>query len=544
VRWVDVPGADLVFTTDFVAWFVDLHDRFAERVTEVRAHRGADLEAALSRATVPGPLPPNQATEEPWSIGELPAALWHRGIEISGPAAVTPMLINALNPGLDGQRAVGDLDDDEDSAGHCLADTVQAARNRVAALEGTLEYDDPGRGRRYSLEAGTLPFFMHRERGWHLDEPDLRIDGRPVSATLLGTALTLFHAGRSHGALGEPIQFYLPKCESVEEVRLYRDLFDHARASVQHLRNAEIFGIVLIESLPAVWQMEEMLHALGPYAAGLNAARWDLQASLLEFSMTDAAAIWPDRFAVDIKTTPFLADIFRRLVAVCRRHGAVPIGGMATALPHRDPAVNDAAAAAIRADKVWEANEGFVRGWVAHVHHMQAAAEPFRAIATDPRAGVADRLRPVRIETPSGVVTEEGTRRNVRTLIEYVEGWLQGRGAKGIDSLEPHPGARPALMEDLATARISVAQTAQRVRHGAQCSDTDRRHDVALVQTIAKTELHDILGRRAPETHDRYEAAAAISLRWLHRYLELDFTSLGSFTRTELLADADRAEAL
>jgi malate synthase len=546
LRWIDVPGADVVFTTDFVAWFVGVHDRFAERVAGVRVLRGAALDAALSHAAGPAPLAPSQATREPWSVGELPAALWQRGVEISGPAAATPMLINALNPGPDGRRAVGDLDDDEDSAGHCLADTVQAARNRVAALEGTLEYDDPARGRSYRLEAGKLPFFMHRERGWHLDEQDLRIDGRPVSATLLGTALTLFHAGRSHGALGEPIQFYLPKCESVEEVRLYRDLFDYARASVPHLRNADIYGIVLIESLPAVWQMEEMLHALGPYGAGLNAARWDLKASLLEFSMTDAAAIWPDRFAVDIKTTPFLADIFRRLVAVCRRHGAVPIGGMATALPHRDPAVNEAAAAAIRADKEWEANEGFVRGWVAHIHHMQAAAAPFRAIATDPRAaeGAGDRLPPVRIETPSGVVTEEGTRRNVRTLIEYVEGWLQGRGAKGIDSLESRPGARPALMEDLATARISVAQTAQRVRHGARCWDTDRRHDVALVRTIAKTELHDILGRRAADTHDRYEAAAAISLRWLDRYLELDFASLGSFTRSELLADADRAVAL
>jgi malate synthase len=546
VGWVAVPGADLVLTPDFVAWFVGLHDRFAERVIDLRAQRGATLDAALSHAAAPGPLPPSQATTEPWSIGELPAALWQRGVEISGPAAATPMLINALNPGLNGQRAVGDLDDDEDSGGHCLADTVQAARNRVAALEGTLAHDDRARGRAYRLEPGPLPFFMHRERGWHLDEPDLRIDGRPVSATLLGTALTLFHAGRSHTARGEPIQFYLPKCESVDEVRLYRDLFDHARASVQHLRNADILGIVLIESLPAVWQMEEMLHALGPYSAGLNAARWDLQASLLEFSMTDAGAVWPDRFAIDVKTTPFLADIFRRLVAVCRRHGAVPIGGMATALPHRDPAVNEAAAAAIRSDKEWEAKEGFVRGWVAHIHHMQAAAEPFQAIATDPRTveRAGDRLPPVRIETPAGVVTEEGTRRNVRTLIEYVEGWLQGRGAKGIDSLETRPGARPALMEDLATARISVAQTAQRVRHGARCSDTDRRHDVALVRTIAKTELHDILGRRATETHDRYEAAATIALQWLHRYLELDFASLGSFTRTELLADADRADAL
>ena len=251
----------------------------------------------------------------------------------------------------EGERAVGYLDDDEDSGGHSLADTIQAARNRKAALEGTLSADDAGRGKSYRVEPGPLPFFMHRERGLYLDEPDLTIDGRPVPATLLGIAATLFHAGRLQAGRGESINFYLPKTESVNEIKIYRAIFDHARARIPHLGQASIRAIILVESLPAAFEMEEMLHALGVYGAGLNAARWDLKASLIEYAMTNPAGVWPDRFDVDIKTTPFLANLFRRLVAVCLRHGAVPIGGMATALPSRDEEVNRQAAAAIRADK-------------------------------------------------------------------------------------------------------------------------------------------------------------------------------------------------
>jgi malate synthase len=298
------------------------------------------------------------------------------------------MRIHALNPGPDGRRAVGYLDDDEDSGGHTLADTLQAAWNRTAAL--------------------------------------------------------------------------------------YRDLFD----------------------------------------------------------------------------TPFLADLFRRLVAVCARHGAVAIGGMATALPGGDAEVDREAAAAIRADKEWEAAAGFRRGWVAHIHHMGTAAAPFverwREGAPPPPSD-PERF-PLRIETPAGRVTEDGTRRNLRVLLEYLEGWLRGRGAKGIDSLAGRPGRRPALMEDLATARISVAQTAQRLRHGALCADSGRRHDVRLVRRLLDEELADILARLPagadPGARERYEASRGIALAWLRRYLELDFTSLGAFTRAQLLAQASARDPL
>ncbi len=179
-----------------------------------------------------------------------------------------------------------------------------------------------------------------------------------------------------------------------------------------------IRAIPLVEALPAVYQMEEMLHALGPYGAGLNAARWDLKASIFEFVMADPGSVWPDRFGVDIKTTPFLANIFRRLVAVCLKHGAVPIGGMATALPSSDPEVNRVAAEAIRADKVWEAEQGFIRAWVAHIFHMKTAADPFRTLhgsgrkpkAGDGRSGQlsdhGSRCRPV----PSRSRARAGTR--------------------------------------------------------------------------------------------------------------------------------------
>lgn len=174
------------------------------------------------------------------------------------------MVVQALNPGPEGERAVGYLDDDEDSGGHSLADTVQAARNRKAALEGTLSADDPQRGKSYRVEPGPLPFFMHRERGLCLDEPEVTIDGRAVPAALLGIGATLFHAGRLQSQRGESINFYLPKTESVDEVRLFRAVFDHSRSHLPHLADASIRAIILIESLPAVFEMEEMLFALGP----------------------------------------------------------------------------------------------------------------------------------------------------------------------------------------------------------------------------------------------------------------------------------------
>src|SRR5439155_315878 len=363
-------GAARLFTPAFCEYVVRLHDALGARALELRERRDEVLQRALQQHVMPGHPPVGAATRGSWRVPAVPDDLKRPGIEISGPCSITSMFINALNPGPEGERAAGDLDDDEDSGGHRLVDTVRATHNRLAAVNRELAFEDRERGRSYRLAPGELPFFMHRERGLHLDEPDVTIDGKPVNAAILGTALTLFYAGRAQ----------------------------------------------------------------------------------------------PDRFGVDIKTTPFLANIFRRLVAICLARGAVPIGGMATALPSNDPEVNRVAGETIRKDKEWEAAQGFIRAWVAHIFHMKTAADPFRKLigsgwTPTPEMAKPDNY-PVRIEVPAGAVTVEGTRRNARMLIEYVEGWLNGRGAKGIDSLEGKPGVHPALMEDLATGRMSVAQIA------------------------------------------------------------------------------------
>jgi len=540
VRFAPAEGAARLFTPTFCEYLARLHDTLGARARELRARRDEGLRRALRDHVMPGHPPPSAATTGDWRVPPVPDELRKPGIEISGPCSITSMFINALNPGPEGERAEGDLDDDEDSGGHRLIDTVRATENRLAAVNRELAFEDQERGRSYRIAPGELPFFMHRERGLHLDEPDVTVDGQPVNAAILGTALTLFFAGRAQADRGQGIYFYLPKLEHAPEARWYRDLFDRSREHLPGLRNATIRAVVLVESLPCVYEMEEMLWELGPYAAGLNAARWDLKASIFEFVMADPTQVWPDRFGVDIKTTAFLANIFRRLVGICLKRGAVPIGGMATALPSNDPVVNRVAGEAIAKDKEWEAAQGFVRGWVAHIFHMKTAADPFKKLVGSGWTPTPEMAKPetypVTIEVPAGPVTLDGTRRNARMLVEYLEGWLNGRGAKGIDSLEGKPGVHPALMEDLATGRMSVAQIAQRIRHHARDGQAGVAHDFALVKKLLQEELGDILSRRPQhaEVETRYRQAMKVGLRWVKNYTELNFRSLGSYTRAEL----------
>ena len=543
VQFAPVEGAAALLTPEFRDYLVRLCDEFAPRAHALRAKRDERLVRALKQGRLPEPLPASAITTTDWKVPPVPKDLATPGIEISGPCSITSMFINALNPGPEGERAEGDLDDDEDSAGHRLIDTVRACHNRLAAVNHELQHVDRERNREYRIAPGELPFFMHRERGLHLDEPEVTVDGQPVSAAILGTALTLYYPGRAQASRGQGIYFYLPKVDGAEECAWYRDVFDRSRALLPFLKDATIRAIPLVEALPAVYEMEEMLHALGPYAAGLNAARWDLKASIFEFVMADPNSVWPDRFGVDIKTTPFISNIFRRLVAVCLKHGAVPIGGMATALPNPDPEVNRVAAESIKADKVWEAEQGFIRAWVAHIFHMKTAADPFRKMhgggTWKPRPEMLKpESYPVRIEVPAGPITLEGTRRNARMVVEYVEGWLQGRGAKGIDSLAGKPGVHPALMEDLATGRMSVAQIAQRIRHAVKTNQGPAAtHDAALVKRLLQEECDDILRlmkTRDAQTEERYRKAVKIAQRWIKNYLELDYRSLGSYTRADL----------
>ena len=293
---------------------------------------------------------------------------------------------------------------------------------------------------------------------------------------------------------------------------------------------------MLVESLPIALNMENILFSLGKYAAGFNAARWDLKASVLEFIMGRPDLVWPDRFEVNVASTPFMVSIFRHLVAVCLKHGGVPIGGMATALPSRDEDINKMAASSITSDKTWEAENGFLRGWVAHIYHMETASKPFKDLHSSGWAPTEDMKNPELYSLsninlkPDGELTKEGTRRNVRTIIEYLEGWFNGRGAKGIDSLEGVAGKRPALMEDLATARISIAQTAQRIMHSSICHDTGDAHSKKFTEEMFNQEFQDIISIR-PEKEEIYERARNLGIDWLNNYLDFNFDPLSYYQR-------------
>lgn len=556
-----VEGSQELFTPQFTEFLLALHDRFTTQIHVFREKRAAILNKALRQGIQPSHLAVSKINTGDWQVPQVPQELRKPGIEITGPASITGMFINALNPGPSGIRAEGDLDDDEDAAGHRFIDTITATHNRLKAVNRSLSFYDSRRDKEYKIQDGDLPFFMHRERGLHLDESDVLIDHKPVPAAILGTALTLFHAGRAQIQREQGIYFYLPKLESSEEAGFWKDFFDFSTKWLCFPKSAVIRAIPLIESLPAAYQMEEILYSLGPYAAGLNAARWDFKASIFEFIMTDSNSVWPDRFGVDIKTTDFLANIFRRLVAICLKRGAVPIGGMATALPSKNTSINEAAAATIRADKEWEAQQGFIRAWVAHIYHMKTAADPFKEIHTNnwhPSAEMSDPDNyPIEIKVPKGPITIEGSRRNVRMVIEYLEGWLNGRGAKGINSLSSKPGISPSLMEDLATGRMSVAQIAQRILHGAADSKTGRKHDFNLVKRLLNEEVEDILDILRKnnanadksvqvnyrETETRYLKAVKIAMQWIKNYTDLNFRSLGSYTRIELESIATNEDA-
>ena len=553
----EFEGISDLFTDEFIAFLVSLHDEFTDRIHQLRQKRREVLTKALNQGVLPDFLPPSEATTTNWVVPDVPEDLKRPGIEITGPASVTNMFINALNPGPDGTRAEGDLDDDEDAGGHRFIDTLTSARNRLAAVERTLEYTNPITSKHYSIQDGEIPFFMHRERGLHLDEEEVSIDGIPIPAAILGTALTLFYAGRAQIGRGQGVYFYLPKMEAAEEATLWRDFFDFSSQYLNLPKSAVIRAIPLVESLPLAYQMEETLFSLGPYAAGLNAARWDFKASIFEFIMPDSKSVWPDRFGVDVKTTEFLSNIFRRLVAVCLKHGAVPIGGMATALPSRDTEVNTNATTTITADKEWEAKQGFLRAWVAHIFHMKTAAEPFKQLRNsgwEPTDYMKNPENyPVELQVPDGPITTAGTRRNARMVIEYLEGWLDGRGAKGIDSQAGQPGIHGPLMEDLATGRMSVAQIAQRIIHGAKDSDTGEATDFILVKTLLQEELDNILllikkdlseGNEFDSIEDRYRKAYKIAMRWIKNYTEFNFRSLGSYSHTELEEIASLKDAL
>jgi malate synthase len=370
-------------------------------------------------------------------------------VEITGPVE-RKMMINALNSGASCFMA-----DFEDSLSPTWANVTRGQANLIDAIRGTITFENPD-GRVYRLATRTATLLV-RPRGWHLVESHVRVDGRPVSASLFDFGLFAFHNARELAARQLGPFLYLPKMESHLEARLWNDVFVAAQDALG-VQRGTIRATVLVETILAAFEMEEILYELRDHSGGLNAGRWDYIFSVIKKFRSDPRFILPDRAQVTMRV-PFMQSYAERLVATCHKRGAQAVGGMAAFIPsRRDEAVNPTALAKVREDKEREAGQGFDGTWVAHPDLVAVAREAFEGGKAGQAARHAlqevDSLLDVKV--PGGSVTAAGVRTNVRVAIEYLADWLAGSGAVGIDN----------LMEDTATAEISRAQLWQWRHHG------------------------------------------------------------------------------
>jgi len=405
----------------------------------------------------------SEVREGDWGVAPPPADLQDRRVEITGPVD-RKMMINALNSGASVFMA-----DFEDATSPTWKNVVDGQRNLRDAVRGTIELDQGEKSYRLNAEIATL---VVRPRGWHLPERHVLVDGEPVSASLFDFGLAFFHNAREQLDRGTGPYFYLPKLESHLEARLWNDAFVLAQEQLGIPRGS-IKATVLIETILAAFEMDEILYELREHSAGLNAGRWDYIFSVIK-KFREAKFVLPDRAQVTM-AVPFMRSYTDLLVTTTHRRGAHAIGGMAAFIPsRRDPEVNETALAKVREDKDRESRNGFDGTWVAHPDLVPVAREIFdrvlgerpnqveRPRETGMRSVGADEL--LDFEIPGGEVTEEGLRTNVSVGVRYLHSWLNGLGAAAIDN----------LMEDAATAEISRSQVWQWVRNGRFTNDRVR----------------------------------------------------------------------
>jgi malate synthase len=480
---VDVRGSlesrfDEVLTDDALAFVGGLDERFSERRRELLAQR-AEQVARWNAGMLPDFHPDTRETREAdWSVAPPPPDLEDRRVEITGPTD-RKMVINALNSG-----ARGFMADFEDSLSPTWTNVIGGHVNLADAIEGTIEHEEDGKTYRLEGDPATL---LVRPRGWHLTDRHLLVGGKPVSASLMDFGLHLFHNARRLLDRGSGPYFYLPKLESHLEARLWNDVFLDAQESLG-LDRGTIRATVLIETVPAAFEMDEILHELREHSAGLNAGRWDYIFSMIKCFRDRPEFLLPDRAAVTM-TVPFMRSYTQLLVRTCHRRGAHAMGGMSAVIPSRkNPEANEKAFAAVRADKEREANDGFDGTWVAHPDSVPVAMEQFEAVLGE-RPNQLDRRREdvivaasdlLEVESAGGEITEEGLRNDVNVGIQYISSWLRGNGAAAINH----------LMEDAATAEIARSQVWQWIRHGAEIEGD--RITPELVRRIETEELEKI----------------------------------------------------
>jgi malate synthase len=454
------PAADEILSPDALAFVADLQRRFGARrddLLQARRDRQAEIDAGADLDFDPATA---EIRDGDWTVPPAPADLDDRRVEITGPAE-PKMMINALNSGA--RVFMADL---EDSLSPSWANVVGGQAALRSAVRHELTFDSPeGKAYRLNERIATL---VVRPRGWHLDERHVLVDGQPISASLFDAGLYLFHNAAERERRGSAPYFYLPKLQSAREAGLWADVFAWSEQRLG-VAPGSIRATVLIETIHAAFQMDEILHALGPSAAGLNAGRWDYLFSSIKTFRSRADRVLPQRSQLTM-TTPFMRAYTELLVRTCHRRGAHAIGGMAAFIPsRRDPEVNATAMAKVRDDKERESRDGFDGTWVAHPDLVPLATEIFDGVLGN-RPNQKDRLREeVRVavadlldfRVPGGQVTEAGVRLNIDVALQYLDAWLGGNGAAAIHN----------LMEDAATAEISRSQLWQWRTLGTRLDD-------------------------------------------------------------------------
>ena len=460
VRAPQVPGAERVVTPEALAFLQRLGREFGPRRHALLQRRVA-VQRTIRNGSRPDFLPETrEVREDSWSVAPAPADLDDRRVEITGPVE-RKMMINALNSG-----ARVFMADFEDALSPPWANVIAGQVNCMEAVRRTLEYASP-EGKRYQL-GEKLATLVVRPRGWHLEEKHLLIDGEPMSASLFDFGLYFFHNAGELLARGSGPYFYLPKLENHLEARLWNEVFEAAQDELGIPRGT-IRATVLIETILAAFQMDEILYELRDHASGLNAGRWDYLFSIIKNFRDSPEFLLPDRSQLTM-TVPFMHAYTELLVKTCHSRGAHAIGGMAAFIPSRkDPEVNETALARVREDKAREARAGYDGAWVAHPDLVPVVDEVFRAVLggrphqknrhREDVQEAGDKLLDVRV--PGGRITGAGVRGNISVGLQYLAAWLGGSGAVAINN----------LMEDAATAEIARSQLWQWIRHAAKTED-------------------------------------------------------------------------
>jgi malate synthase len=486
------PRQGEILTDDALGFVADLERRFGRRRRELLRAR-AERQRRLDAGELPDFLPETRAIREnDWTIEAVPDDLLDRRVEITGPTD-RKMVINALNSG-----ARMFMADFEDANSPTWANMVEGQANLVDAIERTIELETPEKTYRLNDEVATL---LVRPRGWHLPERHVLLDGEPVSGSLFDFGLYLFHNGHRLLDRGTGPYLYLPKLESHLEARLWDDVFAYGEESLA-LPHGSIKATVLIETVLAAFEMDEILWELREHAAGLNAGRWDYMFSVIKKFRDRPDFVLPDRNSVTM-AAPFMRAYTELLVKTCHRRGAHAMGGMAAFVPSRnDPELNEKAISKVREDKQRESGDGFDGTWVAHPDLVPVALEQFD------RPSQLDRKRPdvsvsardlLDVSATRGEVTNEGLRNDVSVGIQYLSSWLRGTGAVAIFN----------LMEDAATAEIARSQVWQWIRHGR--FERDRVRDVigqelASLRETFGAEIYD--KSRADDAREIFEQVA------------------------------------